>query len=178
MALTEQPTAWRAPERGGNERRVSRDAPARPDGRRPMAHWTDYLDPDGPDGAYLSWKKVEPRVGISRTTAWRLQKAGDFPKPYVISTGRVAYRESEVEAWKVSRGHRAAEPPPKRPEPRAIAAEPAAPPAPVPAPAPAPHSPALVLEAPRPPALAPRASRGPAKSRARPSGGDQMTFEF
>lgn len=73
-----------------------------------MTHWTEFVDPDGPDGAYLPWKKVEPRVGISRTTAWRLQKTGDFPKPYVISPGRVAYRESEVEAWKASRGHRSA----------------------------------------------------------------------
>lgn len=71
-----------------------------------MSHWTDHLDPDGPDGAYLPWKKVEARVGISRTTAWRLQKAADFPKPYVMSPGRVAYRESEIEAWKASRGHR------------------------------------------------------------------------
>jgi prophage regulatory protein len=73
-----------------------------------MTHWSDVLDPDGPDGAYLPWKKVEARVGISRTTAWRLQKRGDFPSPYVVSPGRVAYRESEVEAWKASRGHRSA----------------------------------------------------------------------
>jgi predicted DNA-binding transcriptional regulator AlpA len=73
-----------------------------------MPHWTDFLDLHGPDGAYLPWKKVEPRVGISRTTAWRLQKAGEFPNPYVVSPGRVAYRESEVEAWKASRGHRTA----------------------------------------------------------------------
>jgi prophage regulatory protein len=71
-----------------------------------MSHWSEFVDAEGPDGAYLPWKKVEPRVGISRTTAWRLQKAGDFPRPYVVSPGRVAYRESEVEAWKASRGHR------------------------------------------------------------------------
>lgn len=71
-----------------------------------MTQWTDFLDPEGPDGAYLPWKRVEPRVGISRTTAWRLQRSGDFPKPYVVSPGRVAYKESEVEAWKASRGHR------------------------------------------------------------------------
>jgi predicted DNA-binding transcriptional regulator AlpA len=73
-----------------------------------MTHWTEFVDPDAPDGAYLPWKRVEPRVGISRTTAWRLQKSGDFPKPYVVSPGRVAYRESEVEAWKASRAHRSA----------------------------------------------------------------------
>lgn len=71
-----------------------------------MSHWTDHLDPSRPPGAYLSWKQVGPRVGISRTTAWRLQKAGEFPRPYVISAGRVAYREGEVEAWKASRAHR------------------------------------------------------------------------
>jgi len=71
-----------------------------------MIRWTDFLDPEGPDGAYLPWKRVEARVGISRTTAWRLQRSGDFPKPYVVSPGRVAYKESEVEAWKASRGHR------------------------------------------------------------------------
>ncbi len=71
-----------------------------------MTEWTNFLDPEGPDGAYLPWKRVEARVGISRTTAWRLQRAGDFPKPYVVSPGRVAYKESEVEAWKASRGHR------------------------------------------------------------------------
>ncbi|MBS0333602.1 MAG: AlpA family phage regulatory protein [Proteobacteria bacterium] len=73
-----------------------------------MTQWTEFVDAAGPDGAYLPWKKVELRVGISRTTAWRLQKTGDFPKPYVISPGRVAYRESEIEAWKASRGHRSA----------------------------------------------------------------------
>lgn len=62
-----------------------------------MSQWTEHLDPTRPDGAYLSWKEVGRRVGISQTTAWRLQKAGDFPKPYVMSAGRVAYRECEVE---------------------------------------------------------------------------------
>lgn len=72
--------------------------------RRP---WTEFLDPDAPDGAYLRWQEVEARVGVSRTTAWRLRQANDFPNPYVISAGRVAYKEREVEAWKASRGHRA-----------------------------------------------------------------------
>jgi predicted DNA-binding transcriptional regulator AlpA len=80
-----------------------------------MAHWTEFLDPRAPDGRYLRWREVEARVGISRTTAWRLQKIGAFPAPYVISPRRVGYRENEVEAWKASRRHRgelAAEPEP------------------------------------------------------------------
>jgi len=147
-----------------------------------MSHWRDFLSPDGPDGAYLPWRKVEPRVGISRTTAWRLQRAGDFPKPYVVSPGRVAYRESEVEAWKASRGHRAAalsmpgvegtraavtEAPALTPEP-ATWTPPAAP-APAGFRLAAPVSPAPIRAA---------APRGPLRRRADRSGGDQITFDF
>ena len=71
-----------------------------------MPNWKDFLDPDAPSGRYLRWKEVEPSAGISRTTAWRLQRAGDFPRPYVISPGRVGYLEAEVDAWRASRGHR------------------------------------------------------------------------
>lgn len=71
-----------------------------------MPNWKDFLDPDAPIGRYLRWKEVERSAGISRTTAWRLQRAGDFPRPYVISPGRVGYLEAEVDAWRTSRGHR------------------------------------------------------------------------
>jgi predicted DNA-binding transcriptional regulator AlpA len=126
-----------------------------------MAHWSDVHDPDGPDGAYLPWKKVEPRVGISRTTAWRLQKSGDFPKPYVISPGRVAYRESEVEAWKASRGHRSAGTMARRAAltaPRDSA--PSAAPEPTSAPLPAP-----ACFAPDPPAASARGAKAPCNAR-------------
>jgi predicted DNA-binding transcriptional regulator AlpA len=148
-----------------------------------MAHWTDYLDRNGPDGAYLSWSKVEPRVGISRTTAWRLQKRGDFPRPYVMSPGRVAYRESEVEAWKASRGHRSEPRQLRRPqEPRS--ASPAAPSETpgtiVPEAAQDAVQPSFDLNVPPPPlpALAtPRRGRSSRRSQAG-SGGDQITFNF
>ena len=140
-----------------------------------MRHWTEFLENDGPDGAYLPWKKVEPRVGISRTTAWRLQKSGDFPKPYVVSPGRVAYRESEVEAWKMSRGHRSAEtlraasPRRSRQEELALAPEP---PTWESLPAAAAPDPALVtvasLQLPR---RRPKAKRAPPNT-------EQMRFQF
>jgi prophage regulatory protein len=141
-----------------------------------MIHWSDCLDPDGPDGAYLPWKKVEPRVGISRTTAWRLQRRGDFPRPYVVSPGRVAYRESEVEAWKVSRGHRSAGTPARRAAltpPRDSAPSPASAPPSGPPPAPAP----LVAE---PPAASARFREAGSSGRMRRSRvrADQMTFDF
>ena len=75
-----------------------------------------------PADRLLPWPRVRDLTGISRTTAWRLQKAGDFPLPVVISPGRVGWRESELEAWKASRAPRRASSratsPPARPDPQ------------------------------------------------------------
>lgn len=65
-----------------------------------------------PPDRLLPWPKVRDLTGISRTTAWRLQKAGDFPLPVVISPGRVGWREHELEAWKASRSPRSPSPAP------------------------------------------------------------------
>jgi predicted DNA-binding transcriptional regulator AlpA len=68
----------------------------------------------------LPWKQVKDITGLSRTTAWRLQKAGDFPAPLVISPGRVGWLAGDVAAWTASRTPRrsgdrraAATPPPR-----------------------------------------------------------------
>lgn len=42
-------------------------------------------------------------VGLSRTSIWRLERAGDFPKRIRLSAGAVGYRRAEVEAWLDSR---------------------------------------------------------------------------
>ena len=85
---------------------------------------------DAPDGGpeptedrLLPWKKVKDLTGLSRTTAWRLQKAGDFPLPVAISPGRVGWRESEVRQWQVSRAPRSGTAAPHRPQVRSFAAE-------------------------------------------------------
>ena len=41
--------------------------------------------------------------GISRVTAWRAARAGDLPKPIKTSTGRVAWRASDIRDWQASR---------------------------------------------------------------------------
>lgn len=56
----------------------------------------------------LPWAEVRELTGLSRTTVWRRQKAGDFPAPVVISPGRVGWRESEIVAWARSRRARGA----------------------------------------------------------------------
>jgi predicted DNA-binding transcriptional regulator AlpA len=122
------------------------------------------------DDRLLPWPKVRDLTGISRTTAWRLQKAGDFPLPVVISPGRVGWRESELQAWKSSRAPRAALPKPEKSflpfTERELGDEP---------------PPPLPLAAPAPSTAAPPPSRRstPAPGRKRPSSdGGQITFDF
>ncbi|MCB7130079.1 MAG: AlpA family phage regulatory protein [Candidatus Brocadiales bacterium] len=38
-------------------------------------------------------------TGLSRTTRWRLERAGLFPKRRQISPGLIAWLESEVQEW-------------------------------------------------------------------------------
>jgi prophage regulatory protein len=71
--------------------------------------------PGGQDDRLLPWRQVRAVAGISRSTAWRLQQVGDFPKPIPVSPGRVGWWESELNAWKAGRA--AAAEAAARPEP-------------------------------------------------------------
>jgi prophage regulatory protein len=42
-------------------------------------------------------------AGISRSTMYRLEKAGAFPRRLQISEGRTGYLASELEAWMKAR---------------------------------------------------------------------------
>jgi prophage regulatory protein len=42
---------------------------------------------------------VQARTGLSRTSIWRLQRAGDFPSSRRLSPGTVGWLEGEVSAW-------------------------------------------------------------------------------
>lgn len=42
-------------------------------------------------------------TGLSRTTCWRLERAGDFPKRLRLSAGAVGYRRNEIEKWLADR---------------------------------------------------------------------------
>ena len=42
-------------------------------------------------------------TGISRTTAWRMEKAGKFPKRRKISDGLVGWLQTEIDEWIASR---------------------------------------------------------------------------
>jgi prophage regulatory protein len=52
---------------------------------------------------FLRSPEVTRRVGLSRTSIWRAEKAGRFPPRRVIGGGIVGWLESEVQAWIESR---------------------------------------------------------------------------
>ncbi len=47
----------------------------------------------------LSLDDLQRIVPLSRTTIWRLERQGDFPRRIRIGPNRVAWVEIEVEAW-------------------------------------------------------------------------------
>lgn len=55
------------------------------------------------DDRLLLWPEVRHHTGVSRTTAWRMERTGGFPARVQLSPGRVGWWESEVTAWKMSR---------------------------------------------------------------------------
>ena len=52
---------------------------------------------------FLRETEILKMTGISRTTRWRLENRGEFPKRYKISDGITAYKESEILEWIESR---------------------------------------------------------------------------
>jgi len=48
---------------------------------------------------FLRFPSVRARTGLSRTTIWRLERQGDFPRHRRISGNAVAWAEHEVADW-------------------------------------------------------------------------------
>jgi len=48
-------------------------------------------------------KERKQMTGISRTTAWRMEQKGKFPKRRQVSDGLVGWLESEINEWISSR---------------------------------------------------------------------------
>ena len=47
----------------------------------------------------LRFGEVRQRTGLSRSTIWRMERSGVFPKRVKVSVNVVAWREDEVTAW-------------------------------------------------------------------------------
>ncbi len=48
---------------------------------------------------FLREPEVQHITGLSRTTRWRLQRDGKFPRRRQISTNAVGWLASEIDAW-------------------------------------------------------------------------------
>ena len=48
---------------------------------------------------FIRFATVGERTGLSRSTIWRLERRGDFPKHRRISANAVAWVEEEVAHW-------------------------------------------------------------------------------
>lgn len=51
------------------------------------------------DERVISTREAQNRTGLSRTSLWRLERAGGFPMRRRLSSNRVGWLESEVVAW-------------------------------------------------------------------------------
>jgi prophage regulatory protein len=47
--------------------------------------------------------QVRQLTNLSRTTRWRLERRGEFPKRVHLSPGRVGWRRDEIQKWIHSR---------------------------------------------------------------------------
>ena len=55
------------------------------------------------DTKFLRWADLQPVLGLSRMTVYRMEKAGTFPKRIQINSGSVGWLENEVEVWLADR---------------------------------------------------------------------------
>lgn len=78
-------------------------APARPSAsprsRESEAPNERAREPKEPIDRMLRTQEVLERLGVSRTTLWRMGRAGKFPTPRRISENSVRWSELEVEEW-------------------------------------------------------------------------------
>lgn len=48
-------------------------------------------------------KKLFEKIGLSRSTVWRLEKEGKFPKHIKLSSQAIGWVEAEIDAWLLNR---------------------------------------------------------------------------
>ena len=55
------------------------------------------------DSKLLTLRQVAELVGLSRTTIWRLERSGQFPRRRQVSTKAVRWNQAEILDWINSR---------------------------------------------------------------------------
>ena len=133
------------------------------------------VEPGGREDRLLSWDQVEHIASISRSTAWRMERDGAFPRRVRVSPGRVGWWESELTSWKRTRGGQLPSPPLKAPRTPRLPGMARSLPTPVAAPAGATIPERSAGESPGAAIRPARAPRGSGRSRTSP---DQIDFGF
>ena len=82
----EQASPWGASVEGGGEKLSESEALA-------------PVQPRAPPERMLRFADVIRATGLSRTTIWRLEKRGQFPKKVKLSPNRKGRSEREVRRW-------------------------------------------------------------------------------
>ena len=47
----------------------------------------------------LRTTEVVERIGLSRSTLWRLERAGDFPERVHLGVNSVGWLETDIDSW-------------------------------------------------------------------------------
>lgn len=63
----------------------------------------DYVALDGRGERLIRLPEVKSRTGLGTTTVYRRMAEGTFPRPIDIGGGRVAWRETQIDAWITAR---------------------------------------------------------------------------
>ena len=61
------------------------------------------MDTPQTEDRFLREPEVARLTGLSRTTRWRMERRGEFPRRRSISRNAVAWLASEIRAWMVER---------------------------------------------------------------------------
>ena len=67
-----------------------------------QSHHDEVADGIGRPDRCLRWPEVRPLVGVSRTTWWRMSRAGTAPKGIRISPNCVVWRASDIAAFQTA----------------------------------------------------------------------------
>jgi len=51
----------------------------------------------------LNAKQLVNKIGLSRTTIWRMENRGEFPKRIALSPRRIGWIVEEIEEWLMTR---------------------------------------------------------------------------
>jgi prophage regulatory protein len=47
----------------------------------------------------MRFREVREKTGLSRSTVWRLERSGAFPRRHQLSPGAVGWFDEDVEEW-------------------------------------------------------------------------------